>query len=142
MLQRYGLNGGADAGGAIGMDVDGFAETAPLISEVRPSSPADAAGLHAGDFVLQIDRQQVGEGADAALRFIAMLNAGSRHVVQVQRGDKTLDLSLTVTPSPQGQPPTPPAAPAAPAAGCAKDTDCKGDRVCVQGQCGDPAQAQ
>jgi hypothetical protein len=23
--------------------------------------------------------------------------------------------------------------------GCSKDTDCKGDRVCVQGQCADPA---
>jgi hypothetical protein len=35
---------------------------------------------------------------------------------------------------------TPIAAPATtPAgAGCSKDTDCKGDRVCVQGQCADP----
>ncbi|MEK7704857.1 MAG: DUF4156 domain-containing protein [Myxococcota bacterium] len=30
--------------------------------------------------------------------------------------------------------------PAAPAAGCAKDTDCKGDRICVAGQCTSPAQ--
>lgn len=30
--------------------------------------------------------------------------------------------------------------PAAPAAGgCTKDTDCKGDRVCVKGDCVDPA---
>jgi hypothetical protein len=27
------------------------------------------------------------------------------------------------------------------AAGCSKDTDCKGDRVCVQGQCADPKAA-
>jgi hypothetical protein len=26
-------------------------------------------------------------------------------------------------------------------AGCSKDTDCKGDRVCVQGQCADPKAA-
>lgn len=29
--------------------------------------------------------------------------------------------------------------PAAPAAGCAKDTDCKGDRVCAKGECVEPA---
>jgi hypothetical protein len=32
---------------------------------------------------------------------------------------------------------SPPGA-ASSASGCAKDTDCKGDRVCVQGQCADP----
>jgi hypothetical protein len=26
-------------------------------------------------------------------------------------------------------------------AGCSKDTDCKGDRICVQGQCADPKAA-
>jgi len=34
---------------------------------------------------------------------------------------------------------TPAAAPAPAGAGCAKDVDCKGDRVCEQGHCVDPA---
>ena len=35
---------------------------------------------------------------------------------------------------------TPAPAPSVPCAGtgCAKDTDCKGDRICAQGQCADP----
>jgi hypothetical protein len=32
-----------------------------------------------------------------------------------------------------------PSPPAGSEAGCAKDTDCKGDRICVQGQCAEPA---
>jgi hypothetical protein len=35
-------------------------------------------------------------------------------------------------------PPTPPPTPPAPLAGCAKDTDCKGDRICRTGACTDP----
>ena len=40
-------------------------------------------------------------------------------------------------PRPAGAP-LAPAAPGPPPAGCAKDTDCKGDRICVQGACVDP----
>ncbi len=32
-----------------------------------------------------------------------------------------------------------PASPAVPTAGCSRDTDCKGDRICVQGACAEPA---
>ena len=37
--------------------------------------------------------------------------------------------------------PPPSMPPASSAPGCLKDTDCKGDRVCVQGQCADPKAA-
>jgi hypothetical protein len=43
-----------------------------------------------------------------------------------------------VATSPGAEPPVP-VAPAAPClAGCGKDTDCKGDRICVKGECVDP----
>jgi hypothetical protein len=43
-----------------------------------------------------------------------------------------------VATSPVAEPPVP-VAPAAPClAGCGKDTDCKGDRICVKGECVDP----
>jgi hypothetical protein len=35
-------------------------------------------------------------------------------------------------------PPPPPPPPPSPTAGCTKDTDCKGDRICVDGSCTDP----
>ena len=46
-------------------------------------------------------------------------------------------------PAPEAAPPPPapepsPAAPP-PAAGCGKDTDCKGDRICVKGECVEPS---
>jgi hypothetical protein len=58
-------------------------------------------------------------------------------------GDKSNIVLVSRFPSGSGGRAPPLAAPAPPPAGsapgCSKDTDCKGDRVCAQGQCADPA---
>lgn len=41
-------------------------------------------------------------------------------------------------PPPSAAPPPAPEAPSSPAPGCGKDTDCKGNRICQEGQCVDP----
>lgn len=57
---------------------------------------------------------------------------------RIRRGDgdatKAVQPPPPVMPSEYAAPPTTPAAPS----GCSKDTDCKGDRICIAGQCQDP----
>jgi hypothetical protein len=53
------------------------------------------------------------------------------------------DSAASAPPAPPAAPATPPAVPAEPAPapapqGCQYDTQCKGDRLCVEGQCVDP----
>jgi hypothetical protein len=53
----------------------------------------------------------------------------------IQRCEVVLTGRFSLSP-PRRPPASPPAPP--PATGCAKDVDCKGDRICVKGECTNP----
>jgi|HubBroStandDraft_1064217.scaffolds.fasta_scaffold120092_1 hypothetical protein len=78
----------------------------------------DANAHYANDFVAK------GCGWTANYHVVAMVGRGEYEAVQVSRSPLT---------------PIVQAGAGASGPGCSKDTDCKGDRVCVQGQCADPA---
>ena len=139
---HYGPDGGrAAAAGPFGLDMVGA-----TVFGVAPGAPADKAGLVYGDTILEVDGQSVGQGPPAGKRINELLHVWSipKHSIRVTRGTRTLDLTLlTPTPPPAAASGAPAAIPStaqpssmppASGAGCSKDTDCKGDRVCVQGQ--------
>jgi hypothetical protein len=65
------------------------------ISGVSPGSPAQAAGLQAGDVILKWNQTEVGNvyGLSAALR---VSSPGDRVTLTVRRGDQTLELKTTL----------------------------------------------
>ncbi len=69
-----------------------------LISSVDPQSPADSAGLRAGDIILKIDNRPVSarfaEELPAFYKLIADYPAGTKLALTIQRDDttKTIDL--------------------------------------------------
>jgi hypothetical protein len=67
-----------------------------------------------------------GCGWRATYRVIPRVGRGEYEAVQTSRYSSTLTAARGEATSKSGP-------------GCSKDTDCKGDRVCVQGQCADPA---
>jgi hypothetical protein len=77
---------------------------------VRPASPAANAGLVKGDLILEIDNQSVGDGPGASGRIVALVRAARAggHTIRVQRGTRTLDLTLGA-PDPGSPTATPPA---------------------------------
>ena len=84
-----------------------------------------------GEFRSGIRPQVCRAGGDAAL---AIANGYGIYI-------KATVLKRVDCPAPTGAgagPGTPPSQPPAAASGCSFDTQCKGDRVCVQGACVDP----
>ncbi|OKH54189.1 peptidase S1 [Scytonema sp. HK-05] len=69
-----------------------------LIVRVVPGSPADTAGLRPGDVIQQINNQPVTTG-DAVQQFIEKSGVGANVQMQLQRNDKTLQ--VTVQPGPR-----------------------------------------
>jgi ankyrin repeat protein len=68
---------------------------------------------------------------------------GEREITDILRGARDVVKEAkrppATAPAPRPAPPaTAPAAPPPAPAGCGKDTDCKGDRVCVKGECVEP----
>jgi hypothetical protein len=139
---HYGPDGGrAAAAGPFGLDMVGA-----TVWGVAPGAPADKAGLVFGDNILEVDNQSVGQGPPAGNRINELLHVSGTptHSLRVMRGTSTLDLTIlspalapAATALGGAAPPRPTATQLA-TPGCSKDTDCKGDRVCVQGQCADP----
>lgn len=78
----------------LGMSVGGDERGAPVVTEVQPGSPAEAAGVGVGDVVAAID----GHRLDAAGRFLllAWASSGAPMTIELQRADQTV--TLTVTP--------------------------------------------
>ncbi len=66
------------------------------ISAVYPSTPAENAGIQAGDVLLQIAGTEISAGTDIGV--IARSNAGVALDVVVQRAGSQIDLSLTPGP--------------------------------------------
>lgn len=66
-----------------------------VISSVEKNSPADKAGLEAGDVVLKFDGKKIGSSADLP-RIVAMTRPGSKVAMQVWRKNTMREISLTV----------------------------------------------
>ena len=97
-------------------------EDYPTIEAVDPGSPAEKAGIQAGDKLLSLDGNDLTEGSPP---FSDLLRPGARMGVKVKRGDRTRNLTVTVGKRPRnyasdwgewGVTPEPPVAPESPAA--------------------------
>jgi serine protease Do len=71
------------------------AEKGALISEVVKDSPADKAGLKAGDIVLEFDGKQIGEYNELP-RIVAVTLVDKKTNINVFRDGKRFDLPITV----------------------------------------------
>jgi Do/DeqQ family serine protease len=72
-----------------------------LITGVLQDGPASAAGLQPGDVVTRIDGKPVDSTA-ALLKAVAALKPQTRSSIAVQRGDKALELAVTIGSRPSG----------------------------------------
>jgi predicted metalloprotease with PDZ domain len=66
-------------------------ETMLVVRDTVPDSPADRAGLRAGDTILAVDDQPVLTLHD----FFAKIHAGRAARVRIRRGDETPELRVT-----------------------------------------------
>lgn len=66
-----------------------------LVSSVDEGSPAARAGLRAGDVIVKLDGQQVGDASDLG-GAVARLQSGTPATITVQRDGRPLDLKVTV----------------------------------------------
>lgn len=73
------------------LGVDGGAR----LTEITPSSPAETAGLEAGDVVLAIDDEPVANASDL-VNALAHQEPSAETTVTVHRGDSTQDLPVTL----------------------------------------------
>ena len=67
-----------------------------LVTQVNPQSPAEHAGLKAGDVIIQINSTTITEGAQVRTT-ISLLRVGSTARITVMRDGKKLALSAIVT---------------------------------------------
>ena len=65
----------------------------PFVASVEPGSPADRAGIQAGDTILAYDNKDV-DGRTISLT--QMLRPGNRITVKIRRGRDTYDIPVTV----------------------------------------------
>ena len=65
----------------------------PFVASVEPGSPADRAGIQAGDTILAYDNKDV-DGRTISLT--QMLRPGNRVTVKIRRGRDTYDIPVTV----------------------------------------------
>jgi len=76
---------------ALGMDRPKGA----LIGDVDPGGPADKAGLHSGDVILEVDKDQI-EEAQELPRVVARHTPGSRVTLKVLRNKGTQSVDITL----------------------------------------------
>ncbi|HEY3790103.1 MAG TPA: M6 family metalloprotease domain-containing protein [Urbifossiella sp.] len=88
------------AAGFLGVVIRADSANRPVIEAVERDSPADYAGIHAGDLVLKLDR--VGVVSDAEARDILRTRlAGESLSLQLMRNGKRLEVSATLIPTSQ-----------------------------------------
>lgn len=78
-----------------------------LITGVLADGPASAGGIRPGDVVLKVGAAKV-SNTSQLLNAVAALRPQSETVIGVQRGDKALDLKVTVAQRPKARRPLPP----------------------------------
>ena len=66
-----------------------------IIAEVEPGSPADTAGLDAGDVVLEVDGEGVEDPRDLA-QTIAELDPGTEVTLTLRRNDENVEVAITL----------------------------------------------
>ena len=69
--------------------------TGAVVLSVEPGSPAEKAGVEAGDVILKVDGKAVEKSGDLP-RFIGNAKPGSKAVLQVFRRKASIDLTVTV----------------------------------------------
>jgi C-terminal processing protease CtpA/Prc len=69
----------------------------PTIEAVDPGSPAERAGIKAGDKLLSLDGHDLTEGSPP---FSELLRPGARLDAKVSRGERTRDITINVTKRP------------------------------------------
>jgi S1-C subfamily serine protease len=72
-----------------------------LIVRVVPNSPADEAGLQAGDVIQEIDNQSVTE-AETVQQLVEANGVDNPLLLEVQRNGETLELTVRPEPLPPG----------------------------------------
>jgi S1-C subfamily serine protease len=70
-------------------------ENGVIVREVEPESPAAAGGVQAGDVLVSINGEAL-ESGSAAIALIRTLEAGDTVTLEVQRGDESLSLDVTL----------------------------------------------
>ena len=71
----------------------GLPSAEPVVGQILPDSPAQAAGLKPGDRVLKINEDTVSSFSD--IPYLISTNLGTPVTLSVLRGDKTLSVTLT-----------------------------------------------
>ena len=66
-----------------------------LVSEVQADSPADVAGIHPGDLIVEFDGQAIGTVSDLS-RLVKKTKPGSDVTINVVRGDETISLTTRI----------------------------------------------
>jgi len=67
-----------------------------IISQVHPGSPAEKAGLRAGDVIVAIGRKRVNNSADLR-NVIGLLRVGRKVNLEIVRNAKTINVSAVIT---------------------------------------------
>lgn len=71
----------------------------PVIESIEPNSPAERAGLEAGDTIIAMNAQDLRK---SPLPMAAMIQPGRRVVFRFKRDDKFREVTVTVAPRPTG----------------------------------------
>lgn len=67
-----------------------------LVSQVNPNSPAETAGLKAGDIIVQIDETKITQATQVKTT-ISLLRVGSTAKIMIQRDNKPMTINAVVT---------------------------------------------
>lgn len=94
---------GGVKGGVIGLTLED-GSTGPIVTYLDKDSPAERAGIIIGDTIMGFAGRPMSDTAELAFR-VALTPIGATVPISVQRGDKTLALTVTVEARPATEPP-------------------------------------
>jgi hypothetical protein len=87
----------------IGLQMESLANGTVVVSSVTPGSPADVAGLRAGDVITEVQSRPVGAPIDVT-EAVDALRAGDTVEIQVVRGSDTYTAQVKLTSRPSSFP--------------------------------------